>query len=63
MKTSALTAELLAAGCYVVRRGGNHDIWYSPLTKTKAAVPRHPSKEIPPGTELKIRKLLGVPRK
>lgn len=29
-----LKALLIAAGCYFVRQGrGDHEIWYSPLTK------------------------------
>ena len=31
MKTSQLTKLLKAAGCSIVRHGGNHDIWYSPI--------------------------------
>lgn len=32
MKYRQLYAELIAAGCYVVRNGGNHDMWFSPIT-------------------------------
>lgn len=27
-----LERKLKAAGCYYVRPGGNHEIWYSPIT-------------------------------
>jgi len=63
MKTSDFTAELSAAGCYMYRHGASHDVWYSPITKQKAAIPRHSSKEITTGTERNIRRLLGVPKK
>ncbi len=33
MKTSELTKLLVAAGCYIIRRGGNHDIWFSHYRK------------------------------
>jgi predicted RNA binding protein YcfA (HicA-like mRNA interferase family) len=60
MKYSKLTAELKAAGCYIVRRGGNHDIWQSPITGKKFPVARHKSHEIPPGTERNIKELAGI---
>ena len=34
MKYNQFFAELTAAGCYVLRHGANHDIWYSPKTET-----------------------------
>lgn len=46
MKTSQLLRKLTQAGCYVVRHGGNHDIWFSPTTKLKCPVPRHGSREV-----------------
>ena len=51
MKYKQLIAELTALGCYVVRHGANHDIWFSPKTGCRCAVPRHGSKEVPKGTE------------
>ncbi len=62
-KTSKLVAELTARGCRKVRSGGNHDIWKSPITGNCFAVPRHPSREVPTGTERNIRRASGVYRK
>lgn len=60
MKYSELMAELKAAGCYLSTHGGNHDMWYSPITGRKFPVPRHQSHEIPKSTEKSIRKLAGI---
>jgi len=60
MKTSELTKLLLAAGCYIIRRGGNHDIWYSPITGEIFPVGRHKSKELPNGTVKGIREKAGI---
>lgn len=46
MKTSELLKLLKKANCVFVRHGGSHDIFYSPLTKKKFALPRHGAKEI-----------------
>ncbi|WP_353057547.1 type II toxin-antitoxin system HicA family toxin, partial [Bacteroides acidifaciens] len=50
--------ELTAAGCYVLRHGANHDIWYSPKTGNKFALSRHGKQEVPTGMERKARKVL-----
>ena len=60
MKYAQLLAELSAAGCYLVRKGGNHQVWYSPLTGKRFPVPFHGSKEIPKSTERYIRLNSGV---
>ena len=60
MKTSELTAALLNAGCYILRNGSRHDIWFSPITNCKFPVPRHGAKEIPNGTEKSIKKQAGI---
>lgn len=60
MKYGKLIAELSAAGCYLVRNGGNHQVWFSPITGKRFPVPFHGSKEIPPSTERYIRKNSGV---
>lgn len=59
MKTSALIKELKKAGCYFIRDGGNHGIWYSPITGKKFPVWHH-NKEIPTGTLNKIKKEAGI---
>ncbi|MDE6802878.1 MAG: type II toxin-antitoxin system HicA family toxin [Muribaculaceae bacterium] len=60
MKYKQLKAELTAAGCYLLRYGGNHEIWYSPITGKRFPVPSHGSKEVPPSTERYIRINSGV---
>lgn len=60
MKTRQFCAEIRAAGCYIIRSGGNHDIWYSPMTGRKWPIGRHGSQELPSGTERKAREVLGV---
>lgn len=60
MKVSQLTRTLTKAGCFVVRHGGNHDIWFSPVTGETSAVPRHGSQELHKGTlDSILKKLLG----
>ena len=46
MKYNQLYAELKAAGCYVGRHGGEHDVWFSPKTGKKFSIPRHGSKAV-----------------
>ena len=61
MRYHELIRRLCRAGCTIDRHGTRHDIWYSPITGNKAPVPRHGSKEIPPGTLKSIEKeLLGL---
>lgn len=60
MKYSELEAELKAAGCFVVRKGGNHRIWFSPITEKKFPLGHHGAKEVPPSTERNVRKVSGV---
>ena len=60
MKQKEFCAELLSAGCRIIRHGASHDIWYSPITGRKWALPRHVSHELAVGTEKKARKVLGV---
>jgi len=58
VKRKEFIRELVKAGCYLKRRGANHDIYMNPRTGKKAPVPRH--------TEIKnslcelIRKQLGL---
>ena len=60
MKTSEMIKMLKKIGCYKVREGANHCIWYSPVTGKLFPVPRHSSKELPTGTEQSIRKQAGL---
>ena len=47
-------------GCELVRHGSKHDIWRNPKTGEESRIPRHPSKELPTGTENRIKKDLGL---
>ena len=49
IKTNQFVRRLKAAGCSLVRHGGEHDIWYSPITGLTERVPHHGSKEVHPG--------------
>lgn len=59
MKTSELIKILKKNGCYLLRNGKKHDIWYSPKTKKQFSVPRHLSQDIPKGTYNSIKKDAG----
>ncbi|MCL4705791.1 type II toxin-antitoxin system HicA family toxin [bacterium] len=58
MKRRDFIRELVNAGCYLKRHGGNHDIYTNPKNGRSAPIPRH--------TEIKeslcelIRKQLGI---
>lgn len=60
MKVSELKKQLRIIGCYVLRNGNNHEIWYSPVTKQKFTVPRHNAKELPTGTANNIKRQAGL---
>lgn len=63
MKKSQFQKELEAAGCFKLRSGGRHAIYYSPITQRTVAVPTGGSKELASGTERQIRRVLGIPKK
>lgn len=60
MKVSEIVKLIKKIGCYKVREGTNHEIWFSPTTGKKFPVPRHRSEELPPGTENSIKKDSGL---
>lgn len=60
MKISELIKILKKNGCYCDCNGGNHDSWYSPITKKHFFLPRHGAKEIGPGLLHAICKQSGV---
>lgn len=41
MKTSELLKILKKNGCYLIRHGKSHDIWFSPITNKQFSIPRH----------------------
>lgn len=60
MKVSEMIKKLKKIGCYILSHGKEHDEWYSPVTGKTFRVPRHPSKELPNGTENSIKKDAGL---
>ncbi|RMD70099.1 MAG: type II toxin-antitoxin system HicA family toxin [Gammaproteobacteria bacterium] len=58
MKRKAFIRALVSAGCYLKRRGSNHDIYVNPRNGRKAPVPRH--QEIKDSLCALIRKQLGI---
>lgn len=60
MKGSELVKELKKIGCYKIREGGNHELWYSPITGREFPFPRHYGQELGTGIENKIRKDSGL---
>lgn len=60
MKRSELLKILKKNGCKLMQHGGNHDIYYSPITGKSFPVWRH-NKDIPSGTIKAIFKQAGIP--
>ncbi|MBD5184490.1 MAG: type II toxin-antitoxin system HicA family toxin [Bacteroidales bacterium] len=60
MKVSELVRILVKSGCYIHRRGGNHDIWKSPITGKTCPVSRHQTEELKPKTLASIKEKLGI---
>lgn len=60
MKYSELEKEIKQIGCYILKEGANHTIWFSPITGKKFPVSRHKTQEVPTGTLKSIRKAAGI---
>ena len=60
MKYSELEKILKKAGCYVLKEGANHTIWYSPMTGKSFPVGRHKTQDVPNGTLNSIKKASGI---
>lgn len=60
MKISELLRILKKNSCTIVRNGSNHDIYYSPISKQKFAVPRHQEDDIGKRLLNKIQKQSGI---
>ena len=60
MKVSEMKKKLRKAGCYKIREGGNHEIWFSPATDEEFPVSRHNAEELPKGTSNSIMKAAGL---
>ena len=59
MKTSELLKILKKNGCYLIRHGKRHDIWFSPTTNKQFSVPRH-NDEVKSGTARSILTDAGI---
>lgn len=59
MRNGELVKLLSNNGCYLVKHGKEHDLWYSPITGKRFVVPRH-AKEVPSGTANSILKAAGL---
>lgn len=60
MKVSEMKRLLRKSGCRFDHDGGNHEIWYSPMTNKYFPIPRHDSKELATGTADKIKSQAGL---
>jgi mRNA interferase HicA len=60
MKYSELKRILRKNGCSFDHSGGNHEIWYSPMTGKKFPVGRHDSQEVAPSTFAQIKRQAGI---
>ncbi|MCI9531088.1 MAG: type II toxin-antitoxin system HicA family toxin [Lachnospiraceae bacterium] len=59
-KVSEIIKKIKKNGCYKIREGSNHEIWYCPVTREEFPVPRHYAKELPPGTANSILRKAGL---
>ncbi len=60
MTYNELKRQLKKKGCYFLRDGANHEIWYSPITGKQFPVGRHNSEEVRRGTLQSILKRSGI---
>ena len=60
MTYSELKKILKKNGCYPVKEGASHEIWFSSNTGKKFTVGRHNTQEIPTGTLKSIMKSAGI---
>lgn len=60
MTYGEIKRQLKKIGCYLVREGKRHELWYSPKTGETFPVGRHNAEEVKNGTEQSIRKAAGL---
>lgn len=60
MKYSELKRLLRKNGCSFDHEGGNHEIWYSPITGNYFPVGRHDSEEVKNQTLARIKRQAGI---
>jgi predicted RNA binding protein YcfA (HicA-like mRNA interferase family) len=59
MKWSELQRKAIKKGWYLVRNGGNHDIYAHPDKDYQIQIERHDSEEVKPGLYYKLKKQIG----
>lgn len=60
MRYAELKKQLKNAGCYIIREGANHEIWFSPKTQETFPVGRHDSEDVKTKTLKNILKAAGL---
>jgi len=60
MKRIKLERYLVSNGCFLVREGARHSVYFNPQSQSSTAVPRH--KEVSDITAQEICKQLGLPK-
>ena len=60
MRVSEFRKAIKKIGCSKILEGGDHEIWYSPITKEYFRLSRDRNKDLTPETENKLRKLAGL---
>lgn len=60
LRYSELKKELQKQGCRLHHEGGNHEIWYSPITGKLFPVIRHNTEEVKAGTLKSIKQAAGL---
>lgn len=60
MKYAEIERKLKKAGCYWIKDGKKHPIWYSPITGKEFQTSHHKSEEAKYGTQQQISKDSGV---
>lgn len=60
MTYGELKRQLKKCGCIIIREGGSHEIWFSPITNSQFPIGRHTKEEVPRGTLQSIKKSAGL---
>jgi predicted RNA binding protein YcfA (HicA-like mRNA interferase family) len=61
LRYAELVRKLRRLGIELYRQGkGSHEVWWWPEKRRRTTIPRHPKREIAPGTLKKILSDLGL---
>ena len=61
MNCRKLTRRLRQLGCEFVRQApGSHEVWWNPTNEQFTVIPRHGSRDLPPGTLRAILRQLDI---